>query len=97
MIGPAPVLAVLVGVFHTSLFVLIRGSAGGRLPLLLVAAILGAWAGDALGARLGIDILRVGDFRIVAASVVAWAGIGLMTVISVLGPNRPKTPPRARP
>ena len=49
---------------------LIRGSAGGQLPLLLIAAFLGAWAGDALGARLGIDLLRLGDFRIVAAAAV---------------------------
>src|SRR3989442_3284712 len=61
MIGPAPILALLVGIFHTSLFVLIRGSAGGQLPLLLLAAVLGAWAGDALGGRLGFDLLRIGD------------------------------------
>jgi hypothetical protein len=88
MIGPAPVLAILVGVFHTALFVLIRGSAGGQLPLLLIAAVLGAWAGDALGARLGIDLLRLGDFRILAASVVAWIGIGFVAVVSILGPTR---------
>ena len=52
-LDPAPILAVLVGAFHTALFVLIRGSAGGQLPLLLGAAILGAWAGDALGDRIG--------------------------------------------
>ena len=38
MIGPAPILALLVGIFSTSLYVLIRGSAGGQLPLLLIAA-----------------------------------------------------------
>jgi hypothetical protein len=88
MIGPAPILAVLVGIFHTSLFVLIRGSAGGQLPLLLVAAILGAWAGDALGARLGIDLLRIGDFRVVSSSAVAWVGIGFVSVVAILGPTR---------
>lgn len=88
MIGPAPVLAVLVGVFHTALFVFIRGSAGGQLPLLLVAAILGAWAGDALGSRLGIDILRIGDFRLLAASVTAWLGIGVVAIVAILGPAR---------
>ena len=93
MIGPAPVLAILVGIFHTALFVLIRGSAGGQLPLLLVGAILGAWAGDALGARLGIDLLRLGDFRLVAASVVAWVGIGFISVVSILGPTRRSTGP----
>lgn len=92
VIGPAPVLAILVGVFHTALYVLIRGSAGGRLPLLAGAAVLGAWAGDELGGRLGIDLLRVGDFRLLAASVLAWIGIGFVAIVAILGPAR-----RARP
>jgi hypothetical protein len=94
VIGPAPVLALLVGIFHSALFVLIRGTAGGQLPLLVLAAFLGAWAGDALGARLGIDIFRIGDFRLVAASAVAWLGIGVVSVIAILGPSRrPKVEP----
>ncbi len=85
---PAPILAVLVGAFHTALFVLIRGSAGGQLPLLFVAAALGAWAGDAIGGRLGVDLLMIGDFRLVAASVVAWIGIGIVAVMAIMGPAR---------
>jgi hypothetical protein len=92
VIGPAPVLALLVGIFHTALYILIRGSAGGRLPLLVIAAFLGAWAGDALGGRLGIDILRIGDFRLVAASVLAWVGIAFVAIVAVLGPARRATP-----
>jgi hypothetical protein len=88
VIGPAPLLAVLVGIFHTSLYVVGRGTAGGQLPLLLIAACLGAWAGDALGARLGIDLLRIGDFRLLSASVLAWAGIGFIAIIATLGPER---------
>jgi hypothetical protein len=87
-IGPALVLAVLVGTFHTALFVLIRGTVGARLPLVLLAAILGAWAGDAVAARLGLDVLRIGDFRLLGASVVAWIGIGFVAILSVLGPTR---------
>jgi hypothetical membrane protein len=87
MLGPAPILAVLVGIFHTGLYVLIRGSAGGRLPLLVLAAVLGAWAGDALGSRLGLDLLQIGDFRLLAASVVAWIGIGAISLVAVLGPS----------
>lgn len=79
-------LATLVGVFHTALYVLIRGTLGGRIVLILGAAVLGAWAGDAIGARLGLDLLRLGDFRLLAASVVAWLGIGFVAVASVLGP-----------
>ena len=43
---------------------LIRGTAGGRLPIIVVAAILGAWAGDALADRLGFDVLTIGDFHL---------------------------------
>ncbi len=85
-IGPAPVLAVLVGLFHAALFVFIRGQAGGRTVLMACAAILGAWAGDAVGGRLGIDPLRVGDFHVISASIVAWLGIAFVAVIAVLGP-----------
>lgn len=84
--GPAPVLALLVGGFHTALFVLLRGRAGAQTLIVLVAAVLGAWAGDALGGRLGIDPLRIGDFRVLSASIVAWAGIGFAAVTLVLAP-----------
>ena len=88
MIGPAPILAVIVGLFHVSAYVFIRGRAGARLPLLIVAAILGAWAGDAVGARLAIDPLRIGDFHVLLASFVAWLAIGLVAILSILVPER---------
>lgn len=84
---PSLILSVLVGIFHTALSVAIRGTAGGRLPLLLGAAILGAWAGDAIFGRLGVQIATIGDYQVLGASVVAWIGIGLVSVVAVLGPN----------
>ena len=86
-IGPALILGALVGIFHASLYVLIRGSAGGRLPLLLIASVLGAWAGDALADRLGLDLLVIGDFHVIGASIAAWVGIAIVSVVAVLGPS----------
>jgi len=86
-LGPAIVLAVLVGVINAALYVLIRGNAGGRLPIVVAAAILGAWAGDALGDRIGLDILTMGDFHILAASIVAWVGIAISSAFAILGPS----------
>ena len=86
-VEPALILAILVGVFHASLYVLIRGSAGGRLPIIVGAAILGAWAGDALGDRLGIHLFSIGDYRLLAASVLAWVGIAVSSAIAILGPS----------
>lgn len=88
IVGPAPVLAAIVGLFHVSAYVFIRGRVGARLPFLLVAAILGAWAGDAIGARVG-DPLTIGDFHVLAASFVAWLGIGLVAILAILAPDRP--------
>lgn len=89
-IGPAPILALLVGTFHTALYVFARGGAGSRLPLTFGAAVLGAWAGDALGGRLGVDLLTVGEFRLLTASLGAWVGILLIAVIATLGPQPSK-------
>jgi uncharacterized membrane protein YhhN len=91
-LGPAPVLALLVGILHVSLYVLIRGRAEQRVPILLVAAFLGAWAGDALAARLGVDPVRIGDFHLVGASLLAWVGIVLVAIVAVLG-QRDARPP----
>jgi len=88
VISPALVLSVIVGLFHVSAYVFIRGRAGARLPLLIVAAILGAWAGDTVGARLAIDPLRVGEFNLLSASFVAWLAIGLVAIVAVLVPER---------
>jgi hypothetical protein len=96
VIGPAPILAVIVGLFHVSAYVFIRGRAGARVPLLIAAAILGAWAGDAVGARISIDPLRIGDFHLLLASIVAWLAIGLVAILSILVPERTKDDRKAR-
>lgn len=86
-IGPAPVLALLAGTFHTALFALIRDSRE-RLLLSFVAAVLGALAGDALGGRVGGDPLRIGDFNLLWASAFAWIGLLLVWLVAQLGPER---------
>ena len=86
-IGPAPVLALLVGLFHTGVYLLLRGSAGLRLPFVALASVLGAFAGQQLGARLG-DPLMVGDFGLIWSSVVAWVGIVLIVAASLLSQSR---------
>jgi hypothetical protein len=95
MIGPALVLSVIVGLFPVSAYVFIRGRAGARLPLLFVAAILGAWAGDTVAMRMAIDPLRVGEYHLLTASFVAWLGIGLVAVLATLVPERAE--PAAKP
>lgn len=90
-IGPVLPLSLLVGLFHTALYVFARDSAGGRLPLVYAAASLGAWAGDALAGRVGLDLASLGDYRLLGASIGAWCGIGLVAVVAILGPE-PRLP-----
>jgi hypothetical protein len=92
-LGPALVLALLVGILHVSIYVLIRGRAGQRVPILILGAFLGAWAGDALAARLGADPVRIGDFHLIGASVVAWVGIAVVAIVAVLAEHEAQ--PRA--
>lgn len=90
MIPPALVLAAVFAILHVSLYVLVRGRVGASLPLLLLAAFLGAWAGDAIGGRLGVNPVRIGDFNVLAASFLAWVGIGVVAVLAILGERRPE-------
>jgi hypothetical protein len=92
MLSPAPVLSLLVGVFWAAAYVFARGTAGSRLPLVVLAAALGAWAGDSVGGRVGIDPLRVGDYHLVAATLGAWLGIAVVSLVVILGPARRSSP-----
>lgn len=87
VIGPALPLALLLGLVHTAVYVVIRGDAGGRLPLTYLAAALGAWAGAAIGSQVGMTFPAIGDFALIPASLVAWLGIGFVAVLATLGPD----------
>lgn len=87
-IGPALVLALIVGTFHIALYVIVRNRVERHVLFAWLAAVVGALIGNALGARIGGDPLRIGDFSVLWASVFAWAGIGLVSLLSLLGPQR---------
>ena len=89
-IAPAPLLAVLVGLFHTGLYMALRGVAGLRLAFVGLAAILGSFAGQAIGARLG-DPLSIGDFGLLWASLLAWLGIAIIVAASLVATASART------
>ncbi len=87
-VAPSLVLAVLLGVFWSAGAVLVRATGGARVPFVVLLAVTGAWAGDAVGGRLGgmLDAVRIGDFRLLPASIGALGGIALVIVIAILAP-----------
>jgi hypothetical protein len=96
VISPAFVLSMVVGAFHTSVYIFVRGSLGWHIPAVLAGAIFGALAGQAIGARIG-DVLMIGDYSLLWASALAWLGIGIALVTSALASQRPEPPSDADP
>jgi hypothetical protein len=92
-ISPAVVLAVLVGIFDAAFYVLLRGKTLAPLPFVIVASVLGAWAGDAVGGLAGLAVLQVGDFHLPAAAIGTFVGIGIVELLSVLAAPTPAPPP----
>ena len=88
LLGPATVLAVLVATFHTALYVLVRNRMERHVIAAWALAIVRALAANALGARVGWDPLRIGDFGVLWASAGAWAAIGAVSLLSLLGVPR---------
>lgn len=83
VLEPAFVLSLIVGAFHTCVYIFVRGNLGWHIPGVLVGGVLGAMLGQAIGARVG-DVLRLGDYSLLWASALAWVGIGMAIVISTV-------------
>ncbi len=89
VLEPAFVLSLFVGAFHTFVYIFVRGNLGWHIPGLFVGGVLGALVGQAIGARTG-DLLYIGDYSVLWASLMAWVGIGMAIVVSTLATRRPE-------
>jgi hypothetical protein len=87
-IGPWLVWVPLLALINLLVFVAIRGRFGRSAIGLGVAAIAGVMVGDTVGERVGLDLLRIGDMNIVAASVGAQLLMVLVSLLVALGPVR---------
>jgi hypothetical protein len=85
---PAVVLSLLVGAFHTCMYLVIRGRLGLHVVGVLTAAIVGALCGALIGERVG-DLLQVGDYPLLWASALAWMGILAVAGASTLAKGGP--------
>ena len=81
-------LAVFVAAINLFLFVAVRGRWGRLVPALGLASLIGTVLGDAVGGRIGVELLRIGDFHVVAASVAAQVAMLATTLLTALGPVR---------
>jgi uncharacterized membrane protein len=89
VLQPAFVLSLFVGAFHTCIYIFVRGNLGWHIPGVLVGGVLGALLGQAIGSRVG-DLLYIGEYSLLWASLMAWVGVGMAIVVSTLGSRRPE-------
>jgi len=86
---PWMVLTVLVAAINLMAFTALRGRWDRRLLVLYLAALLGTATGNAIGARTGLELVRIGDFNLVAACLGAQLAMLATDLLAQLGPSRP--------
>jgi len=77
------------------LFIAVRGRWGRFVPILAIAALAGTAAGNEVGRRVGIDLLRYGSFEPIAASAAAQIAMLATVLLAALAPTEP--PPASGP
>lgn len=84
---PWLVLSVLVALANLFAFLLVRGRWGPLVPFLALAGLIGTMAGNAIGDRTGLELIRIGDFALLAASVGAQLGMLAVVLLAAMGPQ----------
>lgn len=92
---PWMVLTAFVAAINLAAFTALRGR-WDRLWVLALASLLGTVVGNAIGARTGLELVRIGDFHLVAASLVAQLAMLVTDLLAQLGPARPPAERAAR-
>ena len=86
--SPWPLLLLLTAVLNLALFIVIRGRWDRLVPLLALAAVAGTATGNAIGGRVGIEALQIGEFSFLAASAIAQLAMIATVLLTTLGPAR---------
>lgn len=86
---PWMVLTVFVAAINLTVFIALRGRWDRRLLILALASLLGTAAGNAIGGRTGLELVRIGDFHLLAACLGAQLAMLATDLLAQLGPSRP--------
>jgi hypothetical protein len=78
----------MLALINLLLFIAVRGRWGRSVLWLAVAAVVGVVAGDQVASLTGLEVLRIGDMHVVAASVGAQVLMIAVSLLSALGPIR---------
>ncbi len=85
-LGPWVIWVPLLALINLLVFLAVRGRWGRSALWLAVAAVIGVVIGDQVAARTGLEVLRVGDMHVLAASVMAQVLMVAAALLGALGP-----------
>lgn len=88
---PWAIWTVLLAAINLTLFVAIRGRWGGEAPILVVAALIGTALGNLVAALLDIDVVVVGEYHLLGATVGAQLALIATAAVSTLVAGRPRS------
>ena len=78
----------MLALINLLLFITFRGRWGRSVLALAAAAVAGVVIGDQVAARTGLEVLRIGDMHVIAASVTAQLLMLVVSLLGALGPIR---------
>jgi len=78
----------LLAAINLFLFIAARGRWGRIVLPLAIASLVGVATGDWLASVTGLEVVRIGDMHVVAASVMAQLLMLAVTLLAALGPVR---------
>lgn len=87
-LGPWVIWVPMLALINLLAFLALRGRWGRSALALAVAAVVGVVIGDQVASRTGLEVLRIGDMHIVAASVGAQLLMIVVSLLAALGPIR---------
>lgn len=87
-LGPWLIWVPLLALINLLVFLTIRGRWGRSALALAAAAVAGVVVGDQVASRTGLEVLRIGDMHVLAASVTAQVFMLAVSLLGALGPIR---------
>jgi hypothetical protein len=86
--GPWVIWVPLLGLINLMVFIAVRGRWGRSVPILFAASLAGIVVGNEVGRVTGLEVLRIGDMHLMAASLAAQLLMVVVTLLAALGPVR---------
>jgi hypothetical protein len=90
-LGPWLIWYPALALINLLVFVAIRGRWGRSVFVLALASLVGVAVGDRIGEATGLELVRIGDMHILAASLTAQLAMVAVSLLAALGPMRSDT------